>query len=95
MLYFLFVGAPLGAIIRKGGMGMPTVISTVLFICILCHLTYGEKVVRESIVTSFQGMWLSSFILVVVGIFLTYKPTNDSPCSMLIPMSALSEPFSA
>ncbi len=77
-LIFLFVGAPLGAIIRKGGMGMPTVISTVLFILYYVISLIGEKVVRESIVSSVQGMWLSSFILVTVGVFLTYKATNDS-----------------
>lgn len=77
-MIFLFVGAPLGAIIRKGGMGMPTVISTVLFILYYIISLIGEKIVRESIVPSVQGMWLSSFILVVVGIFLTYKATNDS-----------------
>jgi lipopolysaccharide export system permease protein len=77
-LIFLFVGAPLGAIIRKGGMGMPTVISTVLFILYYVISLIGEKVVRESIVPSVQGMWLSSSILIVVGVFLTYKATNDS-----------------
>jgi lipopolysaccharide export system permease protein len=77
-LIFLFVGAPLGAIIRKGGMGMPTVISTVLFILYYVFSLTGEKFVRESILESYQGMWMSSFILVIVGIFLTYKATNDS-----------------
>ena len=77
-LIFLFVGAPLGAIIRKGGMGMPTVISTLLFILYYIFSLIGEKVVRESIVTSFQGMWMSSSLLIVAGIFLTYKATNDS-----------------
>jgi lipopolysaccharide export system permease protein len=77
-LIFLFVGAPLGAIIRKGGMGMPTVISTVLFILYYVFSLIGEKFVRESILESYQGMWISSFILVITGIFLTYKATNDS-----------------
>jgi lipopolysaccharide export system permease protein len=77
-LIFLFVGAPLGAIIRKGGMGMPTVISTVLFILYYVFSLIGEKFARESILASYQGMWMSSFILVIVGIFLTYKATNDS-----------------
>jgi lipopolysaccharide export system permease protein len=77
-LIFLFVGAPLGAIIRKGGMGMPTVISTVLFILYYVFSLIGEKFVRESMLPSYQGMWMSSFALVIVGIFLTYKATNDS-----------------
>lgn len=77
-LIFLFVGAPLGAIIRKGGLGMPTVISTVFFIIYYILSLSGEKFVRESYMTSFTGMWLSSFILVVAGVFLTYEATNDS-----------------
>jgi len=77
-LIFLFIGAPLGAIIRKGGLGMPTVISTLLFIVYYIISLSGEKFVRQSIMTSFQGMWLSSFILTVAGIFLTYEATNDS-----------------
>ena len=77
-LIFLFIGAPLGAIIRKGGLGMPTVISTLLFIMYYIISLTGEKFVRESVLSSFQGMWLSSFILVVAGVFLTYEATNDS-----------------
>lgn len=57
---------------------MPTVISTVLFILYYIVSLIGEKIVRESIVPSYQGMWLSSSILLVVGVFLTYKATNDS-----------------
>lgn len=77
-LIFLFIGAPLGAIIRKGGLGMPTVISTLLFILYYIISMTGEKFVRESVMTGFQGMWLSSAILVVAGVFLTYQATNDS-----------------
>lgn len=77
-LIFLFVGAPLGAIIRKGGLGLPTVISTLLFILYYIISLIGQKFVEESILTSVQGMWLSSFVLVVAGIFLTYQATNDS-----------------
>ncbi len=77
-LIFLFIGAPLGAIIRKGGLGMPAVISTVFFILYYIISLTGEKIVREDIVPSYQGMWLSSMILIITGIFLTYKATNDS-----------------
>jgi lipopolysaccharide export system permease protein len=77
-LIFLFIGAPLGAIIRKGGLGMPTVISTLLFIIDYVLSLTGEKFVRESVMSSFQGMWLSSFVLLVVAVFLTYEATNDS-----------------
>jgi len=77
-LIFLFIGAPLGAIIRKGGLGMPTVISTLLFILYYIMSLTGEKFVRESVLSAFSGMWLSSWILIIAGIFLTYEATNDS-----------------
>jgi lipopolysaccharide export system permease protein len=77
-LIFLFIGAPLGAIIRKGGLGMPTVISTILFILYYIISLTGEKFVRENVLPGFEGMWLSSFILVIAGVFLTYEATNDS-----------------
>lgn len=77
-LILFFVGAPLGAIIRKGGMGMPFVISVLLFV--LFHITsmVGEKLAREFHMTPFVGMWLSGFVLLPIGIFLTYKSTTDS-----------------
>jgi len=77
-LIFLFIGAPLGAIIRKGGLGLPTVISTLLFILYYVISLIGQKFVEESLLTSTMGMWLSSFILVIAGVFLTYQATNDS-----------------
>jgi len=77
-LIFLFIGAPLGAIIRKGGLGMPTVISTLLFILYYIISLTGEKFVRESVIPAVEGMWISSFVLVVAGVFLTYEATNDS-----------------
>jgi lipopolysaccharide export system permease protein len=77
-LIFLFIGAPLGAIIRKGGLGLPTVISTLLFILYYVISLIGQKFVEESLLSAFQGMWLSSFILIVAGVFLTYQATNDS-----------------
>ncbi len=77
-LIFLFIGAPLGAIIRKGGLGMPTVISTLLFILYYIISLSGEKFVRESVMSGFLGMWLSSFVLVIAGVFLTYQASNDS-----------------
>jgi lipopolysaccharide export system permease protein len=77
-LIFLFIGAPLGAIIRKGGLGLPTVISTLLFILYYIVSLTGEKFVRESVLPGFEGMWLSSFVLIIAGVFLTYQATNDS-----------------
>lgn len=75
---FFFIGAPLGAIIRKGGLGMPTVISIILFIIYYVIDNVGYKMARDGIWEAWQGVWLSSFILFPLGVFLTYKAMNDS-----------------
>lgn len=75
---FFFIGAPLGAIIRKGGLGMPVVISVLFFIVYYVINTTGEKMARENIWETWQGMWLSSGILLVIGAFITYKSATDS-----------------
>lgn len=77
-LVFFFIGAPFGAIIRKGGFGTPVVISVLFFILYYMISISGEKFVREGVVPSYIGMWLSSFILMPLGMFLTYKATTDS-----------------
>lgn len=77
-LIFFFIGAPLGAIIRKGGLGAPVVISVVMFIIYYIIDNTGYKMAREGLWTALQGMWLSSFILLPVGIFLTYKAAVDA-----------------
>jgi len=77
-LVFFFIGAPLGAIIRKGGLGTPAVISIFFFVIWYVISLSGEKLVEESIVNTIAGMWASSFILLPIGIFLTYKASNDS-----------------
>lgn len=77
-LIFFFIGAPLGAIIRKGGMGAPVVISVIMFIIYYIIDNTGYKMAREGIMTALNGMWLSSSILLPVGIFLTYKAAVDA-----------------
>lgn len=77
-LIFFFIGAPLGAIIRKGGLGAPVVISVVMFIIYYIIDTAGYKMARESLWPCWAGMWLSSFVLLPIGIFLTYKAATDS-----------------
>ena len=77
-LIFIFIGAPLGAIIRKGGLGMPTVISVALFIFYYILDNIGLKMTVNGIWQPWQGMWLSSAVFLPFGIFLTYKATNDS-----------------
>jgi lipopolysaccharide export system permease protein len=77
-LVFFFIGAPLGAIIRRGGLGMPVVVSIVFFVIYYVVSISGEKFARESVMPAFEGMWLSSFLLLPLGVFLTYKATSDS-----------------
>jgi lipopolysaccharide export system permease protein len=77
-LILFFIGAPLGAIIRKGGLGMPVVFSTLFFIIFHILSMTGEKFAREGIISPFQGMWFSSMIYLPIGILLTYSATTDS-----------------
>lgn len=77
MIFFL-IGAPLGAIIRKGGLGMPIVVSVVFFVIYYVIMITGEKFVKDGVWPAFWGIWISSLILFPIAIFLTYKSTNDS-----------------
>jgi lipopolysaccharide export system permease protein len=77
-LIFFFIGAPLGAIIRKGGLGTPIVISVLLFIVYYIIDNMGYKLAREGRWQVWQGIWLSSAVLLPLGIFLTHKAVNDS-----------------
>lgn len=77
-LIFFFIGAPLGAIIRKGGLGMPVIISVILFIVYYILDTMGTKMARDGIWLIPIGMWFSSMVLFPLGVFLTYKAMNDS-----------------
>lgn len=77
-LIFFFIGAPLGAIIRKGGLGMPIVVSVMLFIVYYVIDNTGYKLARDGRWEVWQGMWLSSAVLLPLGIFLTHKAVNDS-----------------
>jgi len=77
-LVFFFIGAPLGAIIRKGGLGMPVVISVLIFIFYYIVNTSGEKMAKSGEWDITFGVWLSSMILAPIGAFLTYKANKDS-----------------
>ena len=77
-LIFFFIGAPLGGIIRKGGLGMPVVISILIFIIYYIIDTTGAKMARNGTWIIWTAMWISTLILAPVGIFLTYKSNNDS-----------------
>ncbi len=75
---FFFIGAPLGAIIRKGGLGMPVVVSVLFFVVYYVISLTGEKFARELMWEPYEGMWVSSLILLPLGAFLSYKATTDS-----------------
>ena len=77
-LIFFFIGAPLGAIIRKGGLGTPIVISVLMFIVYYIFDNMGYKLARDDRWPVWQGIWLSSAVLLPLGIFLTKKAIDDS-----------------
>lgn len=72
------IGAPLGAIVKKGGLGMPVVISVVFFVIFWITSIVGEKMVKEEVLLPYEGMWMSSVLLLPLGLFFTYKATKDS-----------------
>ena len=77
-IIFFFIGAPLGAIIRKGGLGLPTVVSVLIFIIYYIIDTSGMKLARDGNVTVTYGMWISTMVLVPLGTFITIKANSDS-----------------
>lgn len=77
-IIFFFVGAPLGAIIRKGGLGMPTVISVIIFIFWYIINTSGMKLARDGSTNMVLGMWISTVVIAPFGIFISYKANRDS-----------------
>lgn len=77
-MIFFFIGAPLGGIIRKGGLGMPVVVSVLIFIVYYIVNNTGYKMARDGKWIVWMGMWTSTAILAPLGAFLTYKSNNDS-----------------
>ena len=77
-IIFFFIGAPLGAIIKKGGIGTPLVISVILFIVYYIIDNTGYKMARDGRIPVWVGMWVSSGVLLPLGVFFTYKAVNDS-----------------
>jgi lipopolysaccharide export system permease protein len=86
-----FIGAPLGAIIRKGGVGLPIVCAVIIFIIFHFANTFGKKLAQENGITPFMGAWLSSFILTPLAVFLTYRATND--IGLMISFDWITAPF--
>ena len=77
-MIFFFIGAPLGGIIRKGGLGMPVVVSVLIFIIYYIINNTGYKMARDGQWVVWMGMWTSTAVLAPLGAFLTYKSNNDS-----------------
>ena len=77
-IVLFMIGAPLGSIIRKGGLGTPMIFAIIFFMIFYFVSTRGEKLAKEMEMSAFSGMWLSTFVLVPVGVFLIYKAMHDS-----------------
>jgi len=86
-----FIGAPLGAIIRKGGLGLPIVFAVLIFITFHFINTFGKRLSQEGGMTPFIGSWMSSFVLSPLAVLLTYRATNDNG---LINFDAITTPIS-
>jgi lipopolysaccharide export system permease protein len=85
-----FIGAPLGAIIRKGGLGLPIVFAVLIFITFHFINTFGKRISQENGLSPILGAWMSSLILTPLAILLTYRATNDIG---LINMDIILAPF--
>jgi len=77
-IVLFMIGAPLGSIIRKGGLGTPLIFAIAFFVLFNMLNTFGEKFAKQGVTSVFEGMWLSTLILIPIGIFLTYKAMRDS-----------------
>ena len=77
-LIFFFIGAPLGALIRKGGLGTPAIISVLFFVAYWVIDISGVKLARDGAVTPFSGVFFSSYVLLPTGLYLTYMAINDA-----------------
>jgi lipopolysaccharide export system permease protein len=77
-IVLFLIGAPLGSIIRKGGLGTPMVLAVAFFVVFFLLNNFGEKLAKSGTWDPYAGMWLSSFLLIPIGIFLTYKAMRDS-----------------
>jgi lipopolysaccharide export system permease protein len=78
VLVLFLIGAPLGSIVRKGGIGLPVVFAVIFFVIFFLLNNFGKKFVSQDILRPFSGMWMATFILLPIGLFLTYKAMHDS-----------------
>ena len=78
-VFVLFlIGAPLGSIVRKGGIGTPVVFAVIFFVIFFLLTNFGKKFVKEDVMSPIAGMWLSTAVLTPIGLFLIYKALHDS-----------------
>ena len=77
-IIFFLIGAPLGSIIKKGGFGLPVIISVGFFIIYHIISVTAEKMVKESEISVVEGMWIANMILLPIGLFLSFKANSDS-----------------
>ena len=89
-IIFFFIGAPLGAIIRKGGLGVPVIISVLVFIVYYIFENSGTRMARDDNWTVWFGKSISTMVLAPLAIFFTYKANNDSRCSTSTPTACSS-----
>jgi lipopolysaccharide export system permease protein len=78
VLVLFLIGAPLGSIVRKGGIGTPVVFAVIFFVIFFLLNNFGQKFVKEDVLQPVGGMWMATFVLLPVGLFFTYKAMNDS-----------------
>ena len=90
-LLMFFIGAPLGAIIRKGGLGLPIVFAMLVFISFHFINTFGRKLAQEDTITPFLGAWMASLLMTPFAILLTYRATND--IGIMVNFDWITEPF--
>jgi lipopolysaccharide export system permease protein len=90
-LLMFFIGAPLGAIIRKGGLGLPIVFAVLIFITFHFINTFGKKVAQENGIPPYLGVWLSSLLLTPLAVSLTYRATND--IGVMVNFDWITQPF--
>ena len=77
-LVMFLIGAPLGSIIRKGGIGLPLVFAVIFFVIFFLLNNFGRKFVGQAVLTPLAGMWMPTYVLTPIGLFLVYKALNDS-----------------
>lgn len=78
VLVMFLIGAPLGSIIRKGGIGLPLVFAVIFFVIFFLLNNFGKKFVKEDVLSPIGGMWMATYVLTPIGLFLTYKAMRDS-----------------